>query len=114
MSKMRKLSVKPTAKPLDKKSIVMPTAAQDRAITAAALADPDAAPLTSTQLARMQPLRQLRGRPKAASTKQLISVRYSAEVLDYFKSTGQGWQSRMNEVLSRYVVRQSKKTATSA
>ncbi|NJS36587.1 MAG: BrnA antitoxin family protein [Brachymonas sp.] len=92
----------------------MPTAKQDRLITAAASSDPDAAPLTRSQLKAMQPLRQLRGRPKAAITKQLVSVRYSADVLQYFKSTGQGWQSRMNEVLSRHVSRQSKRAASTS
>ena len=64
--------------------------------TAAAKADPDARPLTAKQLKAMVPLRALRGRPKSASAKQLVSVRYSPEVLAYFKSTGEGWQARMD------------------
>ena len=68
-------------------SIVMPSVAEDRAITAAAKADPDAQPLTPKQLAAMVPLRALRGRPKSANAKQLVSVRYSPEVLEYFRST---------------------------
>ncbi|MFA7241719.1 MAG: BrnA antitoxin family protein [Sulfuricellaceae bacterium] len=35
--------------------------------------------------------------------KVLLSVRYSAEVVDYFKATGEGWQVRMDEVLRDYV-----------
>ena len=88
-------------------SIVMPSATEDRAITAAAKADPDAQPLTPKQLAAMVPMRALRGRPKSANAKQLVSVRYSPEVLEYFKSTGEGWQSRMDGVLRKYVTRQS-------
>ena len=87
----------------------MPTLQQERAITAAAKADPDAQPLTPKQLAAMVPLRGLRGRPKSASPKQLVSVRYSAEVLAYFKSTGDGWQSRMDGVLRAYVTRHSRR-----
>jgi uncharacterized protein (DUF4415 family) len=30
-------------------------------------------------------------------------VRYSPEVLDYFKATGAGWQTRMNSALLEYV-----------
>ena len=85
--------------------IVMPSAAEDRAITAAARADPEAQPLTPKQLAAMIPLRALRGRPKSAHAKQLVSVRYSPEVLEYFRSTGEGWQARMDCVLREYVAR---------
>ena len=89
-------------------SITMPSAQEDKIITAAAKADPDAQPLTPKQLKSMIPLRALRGRPKSASTKQLVSVRYSPEVLAYFKSTGEGWQSRMDRVLREYVTRHSR------
>ena len=89
-------------------SIVMPTSKEDRAITAAAKADPNAQPLTPRQLKSMVPMRSLRGRPKSASPKQLVSVRYSPEVLAYFKSTGEGWQSRMDGVLREYVIRHSR------
>ena len=87
----------------------MPTLQEDKAITAAAKADPDAQPLTPKQLKAMVPLRSLRGRPKSESPKQLVSVRYSQEVLAYFKSTGEGWQARMDSVLREYVTRQSRR-----
>jgi uncharacterized protein (DUF4415 family) len=91
-------------------SIVMPTSKEDKAITAAAKSDPDAQPLTPKQLQSMVPLRALRGRPKSGRAKQLVSVRYSPEVLAYFKSTGEGWQSRMDHVLREYVTRHSGKS----
>ena len=87
----------------------MPTLQEDQAITAAAKADPDAQPLTPKQLKSMVPMRALRGRPKSDKTKQLVSVRYSPEVLEYFKSTGEGWQSRMDSVLRNYVTRHSRR-----
>lgn len=90
-------------------SVVMPSAKEDKAITAAAKADPDAQPLTRKQMQAMVPMRSLRGRPKSSSTKQLVSVRYSPEVLTYFKSTGEGWQSRMDGVLRKYVTRHSRR-----
>jgi len=40
-------------------------------------------------------------------TKQLVSVRYSPEVLQYFKATGSGWQTRMNEALPEWVNKRS-------
>jgi hypothetical protein len=47
--------------------IAMPTTAEDKAITSAANADPNAQPLTAKQLKAMVPLRTLRGRPKSES-----------------------------------------------
>ena len=90
-------------------AVRMPTTAEDRAITAAAKADPNAQPLTPMQLRALVPLRTLRGRPKSDNPKQLVSVRYSQEVLTYFKSTGEGWQSRMDGVLREYVTKQSRR-----
>ena len=90
-------------------SVVMPTLQEDKVIIASAKADPDAQPLTPKQLKAMVPMRALRGRPKSESTKQLVSVRYSPEVLAFFKSTGEGWQSRMDGVLRNYVTRHSRR-----
>jgi uncharacterized protein (DUF4415 family) len=39
-------------------------------------------------------------------TKLSVTVRYSREVLEYFKATGPGWQTRMDEVLKKWVARQ--------
>ena len=41
-----------------------------------------------------------RGKQKSA-TKQLVSLRLSATVLEYFKSTGPGWQGRIDGVLKK-------------
>ena len=82
-------------------SIAFPTVKEDKALTAAAKGDPDAQPLTPKQLSAMVPMLALRARPKSATAKQLISVRYSPEVVAYFKSTGEGWQSRMDGVLRK-------------
>jgi prevent-host-death family protein len=80
-----------------------------RFVTAGARNDPDAQPLTPKRLKAMVPLRSLRGRPKSESKKLLVSVRYSPEVVAYFKSTGEGWQSRMDSVLREYVERHSRR-----
>ena len=98
---MSKISKRPT--------ILMPTAEEEKAITAAARSDPDAQPLTPTQLKAMVPIRALRGRPKSEHKKLLVSVRYSQEVVEFFKSTGEGWQSRMDGVLRQYVARHSRR-----
>lgn len=89
-------------------TVRMPSVQENKAITAAARSDPDAQPLTLTQLKAMVPLKSLRGRPKSENKKQLVSVRYSPEVLAYFKSTGEGWQSLMDSVLRQYVASHSR------
>ena len=99
------------SKQLKKTPIQIPSVAEDREITAAAKSDPDAQPLSATQLAAMVPARALRGRPPLANKKQLVSVRYSPEVIDFFRSTGEGWQARMDGVLKQYIETQGKRRA---
>ena len=99
------------SKPSKRSSISLPTPEEDRIITKAAKSDPDAQPLTPKQLKSMIPIRALRGRPRSENRKLLVSVRYSPEVVAYFKSTGEGWQSRMDGVLRQYVARHSRRAA---
>ena len=66
--------------------------------------------LSDEDYARMRPVsekhsdipRRVRG-PQKKPRKVLLSMRYSPEVIDYFKSTGKGWQARIDEVLREYV-----------
>ncbi len=46
------------------------------------------------------------GRPKSANPKKAISIRLSVDVLEYFKSTGRGWQTRVDKVLYQYMASQ--------
>lgn len=73
-----------------------------------------AAPLTAQEIKTLRPAREWfeahsipmpvpRGRPKAEITKKSVTMRLDPEVVDYFKSGGPGWQTRMNEVLLREV-----------
>ena len=43
--------------------------------------------------------------PQRSPTKQAVSIRYSPEVLDYFKATGAGWQTRIDNVLREWVAK---------
>ena len=49
--------------------------------------------------------RRTRGQrgPQKRPTKVPVTVRYSPEVVEYFKATGEGWQARMDAVLREYV-----------
>lgn len=44
--------------------------------------------------------------PQKAPTKKLVSLRLSPEVLDHYRSTGPGWQTRIDQALKRVVARQ--------
>jgi uncharacterized protein (DUF4415 family) len=90
-------------------TVVLPTMLEEKTITAAARKDPDAQPLTPKQLKAMVPIKALRGRPKSDNKKLLVSIRYSPEVVAFFKSTGEGWQTRMDGVLRQYVERRSRR-----
>ncbi len=56
-------------------TVRMPSVEEDKIITAAAKADPDAQPLTPKQLREMVPLKSLQGQPTSDSQKRLISIR---------------------------------------
>jgi uncharacterized protein (DUF4415 family) len=44
-----------------------------------------------------------RGRPVAEVKRPTLNMRVDAEVLEAFKATGPGWQTRINEVLKDWV-----------
>lgn len=48
-------------------------------------------------------LQPKRGRPKAATTKEHVNVRFDSEVLEQFRASGPGWQTRMNAVLAEWL-----------
>ena len=102
------------SKTTPKRVLIVPTIAENRKIVAAAKQDPDAKPLTAAQLKAMVPLKAVRGRPKSENKKLLVSVRYSPEVLAYFKGTGEGWQARMDGVLQEYVTKQASRRSRKA
>lgn len=52
-------------------------------------------------VAELEARQRRRGRPKQAVTKQLISLRLDRETIDAYRSTGRGWQSRIDEDLAK-------------
>ena len=46
--------------------------------------------------------RRTRGQQKEP-TKEQVSIRLSPEVLEFFRATGSGWQSRIDDVLKEHV-----------
>ncbi|WP_434735661.1 BrnA antitoxin family protein [Accumulibacter sp.] len=57
---------------------------------------------SADQLREVIAARRPRG-PNKHPTKEQVTVRYSPEVLAYFRATGAGWQTRMDEALCEYV-----------
>jgi uncharacterized protein (DUF4415 family) len=49
-----------------------------------------------------------RGRPPLARPKEAVKLRLSPDVMDYFRGTGPGWQTRINEVLENAVKRKKR------
>lgn len=86
---------------------------EDARLTAAAESDPDNPPLTEKFWSRARPahevhpdwvrrsLERKRGRPKLDTPKQQVTLRIDADILDYFKSQGAGWQTAMNDTLRK-------------
>lgn len=44
-----------------------------------------------------------RGRPKADETKVFTAIRLDADLLETFKATGKGWQTRVNAALRQFI-----------
>jgi len=67
--------------------------------------DPNDAKATRAFLAQADLIRHgrvvRRGKrgPQKAPTKKLVSLRLSVEVVEYFKSSGRGWQTRIDSTL---------------
>ena len=88
---------------------------EDAEITAAALADPDAQPLTDEQLAQMRPVWEFPdlvailqkhgklGRPPLAEAnkKHRVTLYLDPDILARLKADGKGWQTRANAELRR-------------
>ena len=80
----------------------LPTPKEDAAITAAALSDPDAVPLTDAQWEAARPFIR-RGRPPAPVTKERITIRVSRDVVERFRTSGDGWQTRVDAALKDWL-----------
>lgn len=76
-------------------------------ICANALSDPDNPPLTDEQLARAVRLKDIPGKTliekfhnaQKRENKQVITARFDADVVRYYKAKGKGYQSIMNAAL---------------
>jgi uncharacterized protein (DUF4415 family) len=87
--------------PALKPGTLIPTDEEDVVINAGIAADPDTYELTDAEFRQLRPLKA--GRPKMNVTKERITIRLSPDVLNTFKATGKGWQSRIDMVLKEWL-----------
>ncbi|HWU65617.1 MAG TPA: BrnA antitoxin family protein [Methylophilus sp.] len=72
----------------------LPDADEEARINAGIEADPDTFEVSDRQFKKM------RGRP-VGSNKTLVHIRLDNDVVEKFKATGSGWQTRINEALKK-------------
>ena len=85
-----------------KRALTQPTDEEEAAINAGIAADPDTRSLSDDEFAQLVPYAEAmrrRGGPAGSGRKVPVTIRLDADVVSAFKDGGDGWQTRMNEVL---------------
>lgn len=77
----------------------LPSDQEEFNINAGIAKDLDTRELTGEEFRKLRPV----GRPKAEVTKERITIRLSPEVIEKFRATGSGWQTRMDKALREYI-----------
>lgn len=77
----------------------LPGADETAAINEGIARDRDTQELGSTWFAQAR----RGGRPVSENPKRLRSIRFSPDVLEYFQSTGKGWQTRIDAALKEWI-----------
>jgi uncharacterized protein (DUF4415 family) len=67
--------------------------------------DEDDRPLTEEEMrAGMEAdLQGRRGRPAGSASKVQVAIRFDREIVESFRATGKGWQTRMNAALKEWL-----------
>jgi len=81
-----------------KRKLIMPTDVEDAAINASIASDPDTFEASSEQF---RTAKRGRGIQKEA-TKIPVSIRLDQDVVEFFRHSGHGWQTKVNEILREY------------
>jgi uncharacterized protein (DUF4415 family) len=77
--------------------VLLPTNAEDAQINEGIAADPDAYEMSPKEFKKLR-----RGRPLGSGKKVQVTLRLDADLLEKFKSTGSGWQTRVNDALKSW------------
>jgi uncharacterized protein (DUF4415 family) len=65
--------------------------------------DEEDRPATPEELAQGLALARKRGRPAGSGVKEQVAIRLDRDILEAFRAQGQGWQTRINQALRRYL-----------
>ncbi|NOT11048.1 MAG: BrnA antitoxin family protein [Methylococcaceae bacterium] len=57
----------------------------------------------ATELMREVIARRRAGRPAGSGNKEQVAIRFDKDVLNAFRATGRGWQTRMNDALKAWL-----------
>lgn len=90
----------PTIKTRSGRVLAMPTPEEDAAINAGIAADPDTYELGAAEFKQLR-----RGRPIGSGSKVQVTLRIDVDVVEKFKASGAGWQTRMNDALKSWAKR---------
>ncbi|PIQ13148.1 MAG: hypothetical protein CO125_10680 [Hydrogenophilales bacterium CG_4_9_14_3_um_filter_59_35] len=82
-----------------KRSFILPTPEEEVAINAGIAADPDTYELSDKEFTQLRRA----GRPRAEVTKERITIRLSREVVEQFRASGEGWQTRVDAALKDWL-----------
>lgn len=84
-------------------------------ITDPYLIDEETAPLSEEEIKQLRPAPDVfkelglpipphrRGRPKSDAPKTQITLRLDADIIDHFRESGKGWQTRLNDTLRQII-----------
>ncbi|PMS37901.1 uncharacterized protein (DUF4415 family) [Trinickia symbiotica] len=78
------------------RKLIRNTPEEDAAILRGIAEDPDTYIPSDEEFAQMKPRG---GRPKLANPKVSVTIRYDADIIERFRASGEGWQTRMNDAL---------------
>ena len=92
-----------TIKTRDGREFVLNMPEEDALITAAAMADPDARPMTDAEWEAALPTVRIGRPPYAAPRKAPVTLRLDVDILDTLKASGRGWQTRVNDALREWL-----------
>jgi uncharacterized protein (DUF4415 family) len=90
--------MKQTIKTRAGRVLVLPTPDEDAAINAGIAQDPDTYELGAAEFKQLR-----RGRPLGSGTKVQVTLRIDEDVVEKFKASGSGWQTRINDALKSWV-----------
>ncbi|SJM96046.1 BrnA antitoxin family protein [Crenothrix polyspora] len=100
--------------------VELPTDEEEAEINAGIAADPDTYELNDEDFTRMRPayevlpeifgadiaaemLKPKGGRPRTDTPKVFTGIRLDSDILEAFRATGKGWQTRMNDALKEWL-----------